>query len=74
MRDVSPANKPPTKNLNDLQIAAEERPCRGWGYAQFNYDSAADTFTPEGSGTNCGAACHTIAAAKDYIFTAYGKR
>ena len=46
----------------------------GWGYAQFNYDAASDTFTPEGSGAHCGYACHTIVAAKDYIFTAYGKR
>ena len=46
----------------------------GWGYAQFNYDTASDTFTPDGSGSNCGHACHTIVAAKDYIFTAYGKR
>jgi len=46
----------------------------GWGYAQFNHDAASDTFTPEGSGTDCGYACHTIVTAKDYIFTAYGKR
>lgn len=46
----------------------------GWGYAQFNYNTASDTFTPEGSGTNCGYACHTIVKAKDYIFTAYGRR
>src|SRR6266849_9885209 len=46
----------------------------GWGYAQFNYDAASDAFTPEGSGANCGHACHTIVAAKDYIFTAYPKR
>ena len=46
----------------------------GWGYAQFNYDAAADAFTPEGSGANCGYSCHTIVAAKDYIFTAYPKR
>ena len=46
----------------------------GWGFAQFNYDAASDTFTPHGSGTNCGHACHTIVAAKDYIFTAYPKR
>ena len=46
----------------------------GWGYAQFNYDTAADAFTPEGSGSNCGYSCHTIVAAKDYIFTAYPKR
>jgi len=46
----------------------------GWGYAQFNYDPASDTFTPNGSGTDCGHACHTIVAAKDYIFTTYEKR
>jgi Cytochrome P460 len=45
-----------------------------WGYAQFNYDAASDTFTPDGSGTNCGYECHTIVKAKDYVFTAYGKR
>src|SRR6266478_5996450 len=43
----------------------------GWAYAQFNYDPASDTFRPDGSGANCGYACHTIVAAKDYIFTAY---
>jgi hypothetical protein len=45
-----------------------------WGYAQFNYDAASDTFTPEGTGAKCGFACHTIVAAKDYVFTAYPKR
>jgi hypothetical protein len=46
----------------------------GWGYAPFTYDPASDTFKPDGSDANCGYACHTIVAAKDYIFTAYGKR
>lgn len=46
----------------------------GWGYALFNYDAAADKFTPDGSGTNCGYACHTRVAAKDYIFHPYQKR
>jgi hypothetical protein len=46
----------------------------GWGYAQFNHDDASGSFTPEGSGSDCGHACHTIVKAKDYIFTAYGKR
>jgi hypothetical protein len=46
----------------------------GWGYAQFNYDAAADAFKPEGSGTDCGHACHTLVKAKDYIFTDYPKR
>jgi hypothetical protein len=45
-----------------------------WGYAQFNYDTASDTFTPLGTGANCGFACHTIVKAKDYVFTAYPKR
>ena len=46
----------------------------GWGYAPFNYNATSDTFTPNGSGTKCGVACHTAVASKDYIFTAYPKR
>ena len=45
-----------------------------WGYAQFNYDAASDSFKPEGTGADCGFACHTIVQAKDYVFTAYPKR
>jgi hypothetical protein len=45
-----------------------------WGYAQFNYDPASETFTPLGEGYKCGFACHTIVAAKDYVFTAYPTR
>jgi Cytochrome P460 len=46
----------------------------GWAYANFIYDAASDTFTPEGTEPNCGYACHTSVAAQDYIFTAYPKR
>ena len=46
----------------------------GWGYAKFDYHVASDSFTPDGSGTNCGYACHTPVAAKDYIFHPYQKR
>jgi hypothetical protein len=46
----------------------------GWGYALFDYDAASDTFKPNGSGVGCGYQCHTIAAAKDYIFHPYQKR
>jgi hypothetical protein len=54
----------------------------GWGYAVFDYDAASDTFAPgtlagkppQGNDAKCGAACHKLAAAKDYIFTAYPKR
>ncbi len=45
-----------------------------WGYAQFNYEAASDTFEPEGTGSGCGFKCHTIVAKKDFVFTAYGKR
>jgi hypothetical protein len=54
----------------------------GWGYGEFEYDAASDAFRPgtqadkppQGSDAKCGFACHTIVAAKDYVFTAYGKR
>ena len=48
---------------------------KGWAYAVFDYDSASDTYKPDATGTvNCGFACHTIVASKDYIFHSYQKR
>ena len=48
---------------------------KGWAYAVFDYDPASDAFKPDATGVvSCGFACHTRVAAKDYIFTAYGKR
>jgi len=50
----------------------------GWGYAQFLYDAASQSFKPYGTDASFGKqvcyACHTAVAAKDYIFTAYPKR
>jgi len=46
----------------------------GWAYANFDYDAASDTFTPQGTEPNCGYACHTVVAEQDYIYTAYPKR
>jgi hypothetical protein len=54
----------------------------GWGYAMFDYDAASGTFAPATKDSKppvhndakCGAACHTLAASKDYIFTAYPQR
>ena len=46
----------------------------GWAYAEFDYDAASDTFTPQGTDAKCGYACHTVVAEQDYIFTAYPKR
>ena len=47
----------------------------GWAYAVFLYDPKSDTFTPDASSpVNCGFACHTVVASKDYIFHSYQKR
>src|ERR1700722_18549304 len=46
----------------------------GWAYANFIYDAASDSFAPEGTEPNCGYACHTTVATKDYIYTQYPKR
>lgn len=46
----------------------------GWAYAQFTYDPATAAFKPSVTGSECGYACHTTVAAKDYIFTAYPAR
>jgi len=54
----------------------------GWGYGQFEYDAASDTFTPgtlndkppQGNGAKCGYACHTIVQKRDFVFTDYGTR
>jgi len=54
----------------------------GWGYAEFEYDAASEAFRPGDTSdtppqehdARCGFACHTIAAAKDYVFTAYPQR
>ncbi|HTJ63849.1 MAG TPA: cytochrome P460 family protein [Alphaproteobacteria bacterium] len=72
----SPTTVPDT--LHDIDFMAKDgtrfSATGGWGYAQFNYDTASDTFTPLGSGSACGYACHTRVASKDYVFTAYPKR
>lgn len=48
---------------------------KGWAYAAFDYVPTSDSFVPDKTGTvNCGFACHSRVAAKDYIFTAYGTR
>lgn len=54
----------------------------GWGWAQFKYDTASDTFAPftladkppQANDAKCGLPCHTGAQTKDYVFTEYPKR
>jgi Cytochrome P460 len=72
----APTMVPDTLHDVDFMVRDSKRFADGgnWGYAQFNFDAASDTFTPLGTGAKCGVACHTIVAAKDYVFTAYPKR
>ena len=50
----------------------------GWGYAQFLYDPATDSFKPYGTDASFNEkvchACHIRVKAQDYIFTAYPPR
>jgi hypothetical protein len=54
----------------------------GWGYAVFEYDTAARTFKPgtkadmppQANDARCGFACHTIVKNRDYVFTDYAER
>jgi len=46
----------------------------GWAYGNFTFDAKSHTFAAQGNDAKCGYACHTAAASKDYIFTAYPPR
>ncbi len=47
----------------------------GWGYAQFDYDPASATFTPDKAGVPaCGHGCHLTVKSKDYVFHPYEMR
>jgi Cytochrome P460 len=71
-----PTTVPDTLHDIDFMVKDSKRfkDTGGWGYAQFDYDPASDTFKALGTGSDCGYSCHTIVKAKDYVFTAYGKR
>ena len=54
----------------------------GWGYGAFEYEAATDTFRPattqdsppQSNDAKCGYGCHTVARARDYVFTEYAPR
>jgi Cytochrome P460 len=54
----------------------------GWGYAEFEYDAASNSYQPGNShdrppqenNAGCGYACHTTVQKRDYVFTEYGQR
>jgi Cytochrome P460 len=75
---------PTTQHDIDLMVKDSKRfaDAGGWGYAEFEYDDASKTFRPgttadkppQGNDAKCGAACHTLVKAKDYVFTRYQTR
>jgi hypothetical protein len=54
----------------------------GWGYAAFEYVGETDSFRPgnqndqppQTNDAKCGAACHTVAKNRDFVFTEFPKR
>ena len=46
----------------------------GWAFAQFTYDVGTKTLKPSLTGSECGYACHTKVASRDYIWTGYPPR
>jgi hypothetical protein len=50
----------------------------GWGYAQFDYNTASGTFKARGNGPGFAKAachqCHTKAKERDFVFTGYAPR
>jgi hypothetical protein len=78
------ATVPATQHDMDFMVKDSKRfaDSGGWGWAEFEYDAASDTFRPgtltdrppQGNDAKCGFACHTIAQTRDYVFTEYGHR
>jgi Cytochrome P460 len=75
---------PNTLHDIDLMVKDSKRfaDSGGWGYGEFEYDAASDTFRPgtvtdkppQENDAKCGFACHTVVKKQDYLFTAYPKR
>ena len=71
-----PTTVPDTLHDIDFMVRDSKRFSKtgNWGYAQFNYDAASDTFSPDASPADCGHTCHQAVKAKGYIFHPYQKR
>jgi hypothetical protein len=84
MEAFPPATVPGAQHDVDFMVKDSKRfaDSGGWGYGAFAYDPKSDTFTPatladkppQGNDAKCGAACHTIVKAKDFVFTDYAHR
>ena len=78
------ATVPGTQHDADFMVKDSKRFAEsgGWGWAAFEYDAVARTFSPattaatppQGNDAKCGFACHTIVKNRDYVFTDYQSR
>ena len=84
LETFSAATVPGTLHDVDFMVKDDKRfsDSGGWGYGEFEYDAASDTFRlgttaekpPQGNDAKCGFACHTVVKKQDYVFTEYPKR
>lgn len=84
METFPAATVPATQHDVDFMVKNSKRfaDSGGWGYAEFEYDTASDSFAPgtetstppQSNDAKCGFACHTIVKSRDYVFTEYGRR
>ena len=75
---------PDSQHDIDFMVKDSERfgDSGGWGYAEFEYDSASGAFRPgtssdkppQANDARCGFACHTGVKKQDYVFTTYAQR
>lgn len=78
------ATVPGTQHDIDFMVKDSKRFAHsgGRGYAEFEYDTASDSFwpgtsadkPPQGNDASCGFACHTLVKTRDYVFTDYAHR
>ena len=84
--DIAPGQPtvPGTQHDVDFMVKDSKRfaDSGGWGYAEFEHDTASNTFAPgteadqppQGHDAKCGFACHTVVKNRDYVFTEYAAR
>jgi hypothetical protein len=84
--ETAPGQPMVAGNLHDVDVMVKDSKrfadSSGWGYGEFEYESASDSFRPgtttdqppQGGDAKCGAACHIAARSRDFVFTEFPKR
>jgi hypothetical protein len=84
--DAEPGQPQIPGTLHDVDLMVKDSKrfadSGGWGWAEFEYDAASDTFRPgnmsdhppQANDAKCGFACHTAVKQQDYVFTEYPRR